>query len=213
MDDKPPPDPDGLSLHDRLLAGELIASAQIAEKYLAGIVQYLQRKHPNLPDPHLAETAAIDAMLNYLGRPQQYNPAKASLEQYLRLSARGDLRNLIEQQRRRQKALGAMQVVELDAPSSEYTVEDERTLSVEDQALILASPFWRRLFEVVPDGKDMELVLLMMEDVRATEEYAAVLGISHLSPIEQAASVKRNKDRLKKWLQRHIMRSELQDHG
>ena len=213
MNDKPPPDPDGLNLHDRLLAGELTAPAEIADKYLAGIVRYLQQKHPNLSDPHLAETAAIDAMLSYLRRPQQYDPTKASLDRYLRLSARGDLRNLIDQQRRRENAPKTMQVVELDAPSSEYSVEDERTLSVEEQALILASPLWRQLFELVPDSTDMEIVLLMMENVRSTDAYAEVLGITFLSPIDQAAAVKRHKDRLKKWLQRNLLRSELQDYG
>jgi RNA polymerase sigma-70 factor (ECF subfamily) len=213
MEDKPPPDLDGLKLHNRLLAGELTASAEIADKYLDGIVHYLEQKHPNIPDPHLVETAAIDAVLNYLRRPQQYDPSKASLDHYLRLSARGDLQNLIDQRRRRENAPKAMQVVELDAPSSEYTVEDERTLSVEEQALSLASPLWKRLFELVPDGRDMEIVLLMMENVRSTEDYAVVLGIEHLSPTDQAADVKRHKDRLKKWLQRSLMRSELQDHA
>jgi hypothetical protein len=67
--------------------------------------------------------------------------------------------------------------------------------------------------ELLPEPKDIEVVLLMMSDVRQTEEYVAVLEIEHLAPQEQAAVVKRTKDRLKKWLQRHLSRSELQDHG
>lgn len=212
MQEQSPPDPNGSSLHNRLLTADLTASAEIAETYLLGLVHYLQGKYPNLSDPHLAETAAIDAMISYLRKPRQYDPSRVSLEQFLRLAARADLLNLINQQRRKERGPKKLEVVELDAPGSEYTIEDESMLSVEEHALILASPLPQRLIELLPDSRDLEVVLLMMSDVRSTEEYAEALEIEHLPHDEQAAVVKRNKDRLKKWLQRHISRSELQDY-
>jgi hypothetical protein len=75
--------------------------------------------------------------------------------------------------------------------------------------LARASPVWRRISDLLPDPTDQEIVLLMMEGIRETSAYADVLGISDYSVEEQAAIVKRHKDRLKKKLERHIKRSEL----
>lgn len=211
MEDNPP-DPKNTTLHERLLAGDLTAPAEIADLYLSPLVHFLEYKLPVWADPHLAETAAIDAIINYLYSPQQYNPTKADLHQYLRMAAHGDLLNLIEQQSRRNKAPNKMQFVELDAPGAENIGEEERVLSVEEQAMILASPLWSRLSELLPEPKDMQVVLLMMSDVRSTEDYATALGIDELPTTEKTIAVKRTKDRLKKWLQRHMSRSELQDH-
>jgi hypothetical protein len=50
---------------------------------------------------------------------------------------------------------------------------------------------------------------LMMEGERATHTFANVLGILDLPSNEQRKIVKRNKDRIKKIIQRHIKWSDL----
>ncbi len=198
-------------LHESLLAGDVTAPAEIAEAYLPPLIEYMRTRFPSV-DPALVETAADDAILSYLQRPQQYDPEKMSLDRYLRMSARYDLRNQIETRRRWEMASGESRVVELDAPAPEHEIEDTNALSVEAQVGILTSPVWPRLQTLLQDPIDMEIVLLLMEGVRETSEYAAVLGITHLLPEEQAREVKRHKDRLKKQLRRQIPRSELNDH-
>lgn len=201
---------DATILHQRLLAGDLTASAEIAELYLPSLVEYMKARFKRVKDPHLVEMAAIDAMWNYLRRPQQYDPAKMRLESYLRMAARYDLLNLLAKHNK--EALKGRQVVELDAPGAEHEIKYEAKPRVKEQVEILASPIWQRLRELLPNPADLEIVLLMMEDVHETKEYAAVLGITHLSSKEQAQEVKRHKDRIKKRLQRHMQRSELADH-
>jgi hypothetical protein len=49
----------------------------------------------------------------------------------------------------------------------------------------------------------------MMDGIRETDIYAEVLGITALSEHEQFLLVKRNKDRIKKKLLRHIDPSDL----
>jgi hypothetical protein len=49
----------------------------------------------------------------------------------------------------------------------------------------------------------------MLEGVRETDEYAHALGIHELSQRDQKIEVKRHKDRIKKFLKRHIDPSEL----
>lgn len=201
---------DEVALHQRLLAGDLTASAEIAETYLPRLIHYMGTHFPRI-DPHLVETATDDALMSYLQRPEQYDPGKLSLERYLRMSARCDLYNLLTESKR-ESGPQDRQDVELDATSMEHDIEDETGLSVEEQVAILISPVWQRLQELLPNQVDLEIVLLMMEDIRETSAYATILGITHLTQEEQAREVKRHKDRLKKWLQRKVQHSELTDH-
>ena len=194
----------GAALHQRLLDGDVTASAEIAEAYLPLLVAHMQTRYPGVDDPHLPQIAAIDALQNYLHRPEQYDPDKSSLEAYLRMAAHGDLKNALKQRARERRAQGGEQVVELDAPDAEYQVEANTGLSVEEQVEILTSPVWPRLNELFTDPVDQQIVQLMMENVRKTTAFAHVLGITHLSADQQAQEVKRHKDRLKKRIQRHI---------
>ena len=90
----------GICLHQRLIAGDLTVSAEIAELYLPIITSRLERVFPHLDDVHLVDTAAEDAILNYIARPTQYKPEKLGLEAYLVMSARWDLVNLINSQKK-----------------------------------------------------------------------------------------------------------------
>lgn len=199
----------GNTLHQRLLEGDVTAPAEIAEIFLPLVANELQKSNPTLHDPHLVDMAADDALLNYLQRPSQYNPAELPLDRYLMMSARGDLLNLLRQQPQPGFSKRT-QFVELDAPEREYTIEVEDTsLSVEEQAVMLTSPVWPLLERLLPNAVDREIALLMLENVRDTDSYAHTLGISHLSQDKREAEVKRHKDRIKKTLQRHIDRSEL----
>jgi hypothetical protein len=199
----------GVSLHQRLTDGDVTAPAEIAEFFLPLVVYKLRQRFPNLYDHHLVDMAADDAFLSYFQHPQQYNPLQLSLVKYLIMSAWGDLLNLLH----KSQHLGfpnKTQFVELDASAQEYKTEvKDESLSVEEQAFILASPVWTLLEQLLPDVTDREIALLMLEGIRDTNEYARTLGISHLPKANQETEVKRHKDRIKKTLQRHIDRSEL----
>src|SRR5258708_2197306 len=78
------------------------------------LVRGLTVLFPNVPDPHLIDTAVIDAMVNYFNRPEQYDAAALSLYPFLRMAAKGDLLNALRRQKR---------VVELKHPESEHVLE------------------------------------------------------------------------------------------
>jgi len=199
----------GRVLHERVLDGDVTASAEVAEVLMPLTISRLRRSYHSLYDPHLVDTAVEDALMNYFSRPQQYDPAKSSLASYLYMSARGDLLNLLERDKRYTEHLRLVECVELDNSETEYGVEVKDEFDLEALILALNSPVWQRLSDLLPDPVDQEIVLLMMEGVRKTSVYADVLGISDHPVGEQAAIVKRHKDRLKKKLQRNIQRSEL----
>lgn len=197
----------GDELHQRLLASDITVSAEIAEQFLPLLMANLARRFARRYGSDLVETAVIDAMKSYLEAPQQYDPAKKSLFGYLLMSAWRDFQNLL----RNEKRAFPKEVVELDAIDGEYEVEDKSSPSVEAQVAHSASGLLPRLQELLPNEQDQEMVWLMMEGVRETADFAALLKITHLPESEQAIIVKRHKDRLKKTLQRNLSRTELSE--
>lgn len=76
--------------------------------------------------------------------------------------------------------------------------------NVEEEALVRLSPVISQIQKLFPALKDQQLVAMMMDGIRETEEYAKVLGIEHLSSSEQKEVVKNHKDRIKKVIIRKI---------
>lgn len=185
-------------LHWRLVSGEdYRITAEMAELFLPLLIERLKRSFAGLRDPHVVESAAIDSMLAYFKEPQRFQPQKGSLLHYLYMDARF---NIID-------ALRPRATVELPMSQLEYILEG--ISDVDDAELGLVereSPLLRQALALVQNPVDQEIVTLMIEGVRDTAIYASVLGVDHRPKTEQAALVKRNKDRLKKLLQRGIVR-------
>ncbi len=198
-------------LHQRLLAGDLTASAEIAEAYLFEIVENLRRKYPNLDDPHLIDTAVEDAFINYFNRPEQYNPQKSNLKKYLEMSAHGDLLNLLKREQRHRGDLRLSESVALDGSTPEHGVEVADDFDLEDWVVNKNSPLWQELQNLFPDQRDQEMLLLMMDGVRETGAYVEVLGLSEEQAEEHALIIKRHKDRIKKKIQRYMERRRKKD--
>jgi hypothetical protein len=209
-----PPDDDlqrkSIQLHQLLASGDPTAAARLAEIHIPLLVRRLSERYPPVKYNHLVETAAHDAFLNYIKRPQQYDPSKLPLDRYLLMSASSDFLNSLKTIRRENER--SHQFVELDALDAEQEIGDDRGLSVEDEILVRTSSLWGVLATQVTDPVDQEIVMLMLDNERSAAEYALVLGITHLPLDEQAREVKRNKDRLKKQLQRHIRRTDLDNY-
>lgn len=197
------------SLHQRLCNGDEVASSALAELFLPALTRGLSRKYPNLPDPSWVPTACADALMNYLTVPDKYNPERGKLLTYLWKSAEGDLLNLMAKERRRAVHEISERVVELRPPDWEVSTEPMTPPEVELESVAQTSPSVKRAMDLLNSGEDREFVELMMSGVRATEEFAKVLGVSHLPPVEQAAIVKRNKDRIKKTIQRGLKRTSV----
>jgi DNA-directed RNA polymerase specialized sigma24 family protein len=187
----------GKTLHLRFLNGsETRVSAEISEYFLPMLVTALRNRFPNLPDPQLLETVAIDTLMKYFDHPDDYDPDKRSLIGYFYLDAYW---NLVD------KLRGLKKNVALCPLSTEYINElAVNTDTPEAKLLEEASPIVNRVFAELTDHTDREIVLLMMGGVRETEAYAEVLGIQEYTQQEQAVVVKRQKDRLKKLLRRKL---------
>lgn len=197
---------EGRNLRARLLAGDTTASNDVVAAYLDGLADWLEKLYPQ-EHPNDCSTAAADAVLAFIRSPATYDPEKQTLEKYLRMSADGDMRNLLRSECRHMKRRVNLELAE---PSVENQLRDEEA----DPAHILE----RRIDEAETDAKlrslmpdwlaaglvpeEIQVLGLMRIKERRTTVYAAALGISHLPFKEQQKQVKRAKDRLNKRMER-----------
>ncbi|MEW6207062.1 MAG: hypothetical protein AB1631_01750 [Acidobacteriota bacterium] len=189
----------GLRLHARLLEGDDRAADEIIIHFRASLVVALRRRFSHLSDPHLAEIAADDALLAYIGQPEKFDPAHGSLIAWLYMDARTNLINLLRHEQRISKRRSTFE----EGLSKDSSADPERRLIESDSAII------RHARKIVTDPLDREVVSLMAEGERDTTVFAEALGLEHLTLVEQALAVKRHKDRLKKALSRGLARKRI----
>lgn len=192
----------GLELHGRLLGQDPTVPGQVCVAFLDPLQAWLGRKFPFV-DEHLRQGAVHDALVDYLGHPHQFDPARADLGGFLRLVARRDLLNQLRRERRHQELRLAWILVEdgEDGGNLHGGADDPPLLLVREEESAAA----RQLIQRVREGCSPEerLVLeLMLEGERRTEVYARALGLESRPLEEQEREVKCLKDRLKKRIER-----------
>ncbi|MCP4358802.1 MAG: hypothetical protein GY796_12355 [Chloroflexi bacterium] len=189
--------------HQRILKEDVTVFAEICEQALPYLVSFLQSRFPEY-NPHLHETVAIDCLLTYQANPQQYDPQQLSLYAYLRMVARSDMLNLLDKRKRQNRRLLVIDAA--DSPQAIFQQESISDKLVASEWLTEYTDHSHR--EIIQefieelDETDQQILLLMLEGVRRTEDYAAVIGITHLEIGEQRLKVKRAKDRITKKIQR-----------
>lgn len=188
-----------LSLHRALIAGDVAASAKLAELLLPEITKYLGMKFRDEHDHDRVE-AATDALMDYLDNPERFDPDRAKLGTYLRFNAARDMENIRAKTARR---LGRIEIVDpVELPESGGNNEEDDPVLQElmnsaDQDEL--NHLLQRTFE---REVDRGIAGLILDGVRETAEYSEVIGISHLSVDEQRCQVKKHKDRVKARLKR-----------
>ena len=189
-----PATPADRALHARMLGGDPLATAEVAEQFLGPVLSNLKRRFPNLHDDQWRDEAAVDSIVAYFRQPGRYQPDKLGLAAYLTMSAAGDLKNKLAAERRRTAKLRETAVELL--PENRNTFREQP----QNENLPPLADWLEGLFD---DPADREAASLVLNGVRATERFAAVYGLTKLPIGEQRKRVKRHKDRLKKVLQRH----------
>ncbi len=191
----------GNAIHARLLAGDRSARADAAVAYLNLLRQRLQARYPGIRDPSLLDDAAADALLDFLEHPERFDPTRSDLFRYLLMSARGDLRNALDKERRREaKGISLLPVEEVEDVRNQIQEDHEEML---DALGVDTLEELRTLTEgAITDPVDRRILELMLEGERDTAVFAEVLGLKDADPHEQEREVKRHKDRIKVRLKR-----------
>ena len=133
---------------------------------------------------------------------KSYSPDRQVLEAYLRMSARGDLRNLIEKERRYNSGRVSWKSVEVSPDAGKYLGRKDdpslpMQLAEEERSVRNSIPETIRKKLSATDLRGMELIL---RKERRSEVFAELYGLLHLRAKEQTQQVKRIKDRLKKMM-------------
>jgi hypothetical protein len=183
-------------IHERLLAGEVTAPAELAEVMLEPLLHQLTKKFPQLRDPYLLPDAVTDALMSYIKRPTQFDPTRRSLTGFLFMAGEGDLLNaLAKEKRRRQKEI-PLEDVELGVTAGNSVVEEGSPETEPERDRLR-----QELPRIFVDPKDLVMVELMISGERTTGAFVEVLKLQHLPVEQQRREVKRHKDRLKKRLE------------
>lgn len=186
-----------LGLHHRLQAGDRTASAEVAEALYLWLQKRLQAAIPYASPDDIADVAA-DTLIRYIAAPGKFQPERGkSLAGYLLMDGRRDLLNVLEKQRRRPPA------VELsEAVADRLADRNVGSMGSEARVAYLPQELEGIVAAALPAKMDRRILELMMDRVRETSSYVAVMGIGASSTAEQAREVKRAKDRIRARLRR-----------
>jgi RNA polymerase sigma-70 factor (ECF subfamily) len=194
-----------LKIHQRLLARDPIAPAVLSDAYLDRVIDRLRRRYREVQDGALITEAAIDAVLSYVEDPAQYKPDQGGLLSYLLIAAKGDLLNALAKERRVAARFEPLVRIDEDADGRNRLAErkelihyDEYNLPEGNAGLDLID----LVAQIITDPRDRQIVDLMMKGERRTDVFAELLGIPDREKSEREKIVKRNKDRLKRRLER-----------
>lgn len=195
--------PEALRLHQRLLAEDPTAPNDLAEAYLEPLVAWLAKTDPRVP-PEARIEAAEDALLALIRNPRSYSAERQALEAYLRMSARGDLRNLLKKERRYKSGRVSWKSIELSPDAGKYLGRKDdpsfpMQLAEEAHSVMNSIPESIRKKLSITDLRGVEMIL---RKERRSEAFAELYGLLHLPEKEQSRQVKRIKDRLKKMMKR-----------
>lgn len=182
---------EALSLHERLLQGDPVASAEVLQAFMDPILRVLARMPGCTPED--AYDSAIDAVFSYLRNPQRYAPRRAHLSTYLTRAARNrlmDRQRSMGAQRRREQEFAI--VFELQARAPNVAME----ISMEARGVV------ERLEHSSLGEAERAFLGLILQGERSTRRLAEALRLEPLPELELRRAVKRARDRLMKWLER-----------
>ena len=193
-------------VHERLLTKDPTAPADFAEKVLDILIKKLSSKYYYLNDPDIVIDSVSDALLSYIKKPEQFRPSKRGLLGYLQMAAEGDLKNALSKVSRRYKKECVTDDVELTLLGGNISLrkcrdQDETFLSDDEHKL---KRLYGRIGTLFKDPKDLQMAELILKGERLTTMFAKVLGLEKASITVQKCEVKRNKDRIKKKIERHL---------
>lgn len=173
--------------------------------WLGHLRQRLARRYWSV-DPHLLDASIEDALLRHMRKPQQFDPARSALSEYLAMWARSYLFRRLRRERchkGHEKVVGASEkqfeqiLSEIRAGRSMYSERGSETREAEREALEKAAASLSLL-------EQAEVELLCQGASPA--DWVRLLGIAHLPKAEQHHKVNAEKDRLKKKLRRKLKR-------
>jgi RNA polymerase sigma-70 factor (ECF subfamily) len=194
-------------IHKLILSKDDLAFAKFCDEYYELIYDKVLAFNKIIFNEN--ETLIIDVVtdtfLKYFRDPDRYDPEKQTLERFLIMDAEGDVKNEWEKWKRQTKNF--RKPVELNEENGN-SIKDgstpfENLIDKENTAILD-----KKLKELFPAEKDIQIAHLMLSGERRTTEYVKILKIENKSPEEQKQEVKKHKDRIDKVIKRKFRTNE-----
>ena len=162
-----------LTLHGRLLAGDLRAASKIVEHVIVPLIPIVSIAVGGLHDRQDVEQVCYDACLDYLEQPARYDPSRAQLITYLATIAKGKAKTLRRGQSRRSRR---------EADYADIQAAREEIDAVGNEERLLLGIEWSKIHErfgdtLFKDLGDRELFLLMADGEKDMGSFARALGL------------------------------------
>jgi DNA-directed RNA polymerase specialized sigma subunit len=185
------------AVHERLLAGDPSASADLIEMAYRPLIGHALKRHGGFGvDQDRARDLALKALAELIEQPEQFDPAKGgSLFGFLCMVVNGDAINAgkMEKNRTEKFSQHAVEVQEVGGNFYQTTPE----IRMDAQRIMETHGS-----EIIVDEGDKEVLVLFLHEEREYAAYARALGIEHLAPEVRDAEVKKRKDRIEMRLKR-----------
>ena len=186
-----------LQLHERLLAGEDTALAELIDLHSEGLLEQATGNFGKKLDEQEIMSEMMDLFLSMLERPGQYK-RRQSFRRFLWAALRNDLLNLIDKKTRREKKLA--DAVEHYHERSAMGGEDPEKREHDRKRL---ERVYAALQEIFPDELDYTVAKMVVAGIRDRWEYAEAIGCWNLPKAEMERGVDRYKDKIKTKLKRY----------
>lgn len=191
-------------LHSQLCAEDVVAANLLFRVYYLPLVSWLRQRNCTRDDA-LIEEAAERAIVSLIKNPRSYDPERLDLFGYLRMSADGDLKNLLRKEKRQQHEPWIV-VETAEADGKCYGKDEEPAALLQQVEEALAADEFLRGCSLGWSDEEKQVMELMRRGEATTEAIARVLGIESPPFAEQQEIAKRIKDRVMKRLQREAQR-------
>jgi|ERR1051326_8555567 hypothetical protein len=198
-------------LHQLILKGDGLALSKLYDLYGAEVIRKLKGWYRKLAktDTALFVEAVNEAFLGYYRNPFTFDPNKNTLLRFLEIAAERDLKNILVREKKHLETQKVPDNVELEEKfwnsiSKNAKMPDGQLIFNESMALIN-----KELANHFDNDLDLKLAKLVIAGERETDVFSGVLEIEELEIAEQRSEVKKNKDRIKKVLERNGVEEKL----
>jgi hypothetical protein len=204
----PPTREEEIALHRRLMEDDPVAPSELASAYLAHLIAHLTKTNSYTVSRDFIEQAAGDAIISLIKDPIVFDSNRSGaalpLFAFLKMAARGDLKNILKKEGRHWRGRISMKSVEQSLVDGNHLSSNEVTgssLENREEAEKVGKEVLLKLRKGLNPGEE-KCLELMLEGARATKEFATALSIENLTDSQQRREVKRVKDKLKKRMER-----------
>jgi len=202
-----------LKLHNAIKHKDNLALAKLYDLYGDSLVTTLKSRYPRASsrDELFIFESVNEALFGYYKNPETYNPELNTLKRFLEMAAERDLLNILQKEKRHSNKKDLPDDVELQDIFWNNIKKDE---NLPDGNMVTSETFdliENELKQHFSNDQDISLAKMILSGERATEAFAELLAINHLSLEEQRLFVKKTKDRIKKVIERNEVESKLKN--